>query len=169
MGAGKEAKEESSTTLKLLKNIISCGGDIKYSVMMINSLLKAKNRYDTYATLDLLMIDNKTLKATFSKNGSPCSYVYRNNELIKIDSASLPIGIIENIKIFDYEVDLKEDDIVIMFSDGIDDNQVKIKDVINACYFEHPQQIAKKLVDNLRDDKVNDDTSVMIIKIKKKV
>lgn len=169
MGAGKEAKEESSTTLKLLKNIISCGGDIKYSVMMINSLLKAKNRYDTYATLDLLMIDNKTLKATFSKNGSPCSYVYRNNELIKIDSASLPIGIIENIKTFDYEVDLKEDDIVIMFSDGIDDNQVKIKDVINACYFEHPQQIAKKLVDNLRDDKVNDDTSVMIIKIKKKV
>ena len=56
-----------------------------------------------------------------------------------------------------------------MFSDGIDDNKVKIKYVINACYFEHPQQIAKKLVDNLRDDKVNDDTSVMIIKIKKKV
>lgn len=169
MGSGKDAKEESSTTLKLLKDIISCGGDIKYSIMMINSLLKAKNRYDTYATLDLVTIDNKTLKSHFSKNGSPCSFVYRGDELIKVDSSSLPIGIIDNVNVFDCEIDLKEDDIIVMFSDGIDDNQLKMKDIIKKCCGEHPQQIAKLVIDNLRDKKVNDDTTVMVIKIKKKV
>ena len=169
MGSGKEAKEESVTTLKLLKCILSCGGDNKYSIMMINSLLKAKNRYDMYATLDLLTIDNKTLKASFSKNGSPCSYVYRDNEIIKIDSSSLPIGIIENVKVFDYEIELKEDDLVVMCSDGIEDNELKMQKIIKGCYYDHPQQIAKNIIDGFVSKNAKDDTSVLVIKIKKQV
>lgn len=169
MGSGKEAKEESKTTLKLLKSILMCGSNITNSIMMINSLLKSKNRYDTYATLDLININEKSLKASVSKNGSPCSYVYRKNRLIKIDSASLPIGIIDKVEVYKDEIQLEENDLIVMFSDGINDDEEKMLLVLKKYKNQHPQIIAKAIMNEFTKQEIKDDTSVMIIKIKKKV
>lgn len=169
MGSGEEARKQSKATLKFLKSVLLCDMDIKNSVLMINSMLKAKNRFETYATLDLLCLDNKTMKASFSKNGSPYSYIYRDNELIKIDSSSLPVGIVEEVKVFDYEIDLKENDLIIMFSDGISDNEAKLKMVLDRCKDYHPQVLTKEIIDEFTKEKLKDDTTVMVIKIKKNV
>ncbi len=168
MGVGEEARDESKTAIKLLKEVLECGMDIKNTIMMINSLLKTKNKYDIYATLDLINIDKKTLKANFSKNGSPFSYVYRGGELLKIDPSSLPIGIVDDIEVYDCSINLQEGDYIIMFSDGISGSEKKMKEILSRCSNYHPQILAKEILDSFVGKKIKDDTTVMVIKIQKK-
>lgn len=168
MGVGEEARDESKTTIRLLKEVLECDMDIKHTIMMVNSLLKTKNRYDTYATLDLINIDKKTLKANFSKNGSPFSYVYRGEELIKIDPSSLPIGIVDDIEVYDCSINLQDGDYIIMFSDGISGSEKKMKEVLNRCKNYHPQILAKEILDSYVGKKIKDDTTVMVIKVQKR-
>ena len=67
MGSGKKAKEESRFTLKILKSVLDTGMDLKNGIMLMNSLLKIKNRYDIYASLDLVSVNKKNLKSHFFK------------------------------------------------------------------------------------------------------
>lgn len=168
MGVGKEARNESKETLKLLKEILDSGMDIKNTILMINSLLKIKNRYDTYATLDIINIDKKTLKANFCKNGSPFSYIFRNDELIKVDPTSLPIGVVDDIEVYDCSINLEDEDYIIMFSDGISGDERIMKSILRRCKNYHPQILAKEILDDFIGKKINDDTTVMVIKIKKR-
>lgn len=168
MGVGEDARVESKETLKLLREILNSGMDIKNTILMINSLLKIKNRYDTYATLDIINIDKKTLKANFCKNGSPFSYIFRNDELIKVDPTSLPIGIVDDIEVYDCSINLEDEDYIIMFSDGISGDERVMKSILKRCKNYHPQILAKEILDDFIGKKVNDDTTVMVIKIKKR-
>ena len=116
MGVGKLAKEESSFTLKLLKSILETGMDLRNSIMLINSLLKVKNRFDMYATLDLVSINKRNLKSHFFKNGAVHSYIFSNieNKMIEVNTSSLPIGIVDCVNSFDFSFKLKKDDFIIM-------------------------------------------------------
>ena len=147
MGVGKLAKEESSFTLKLLKSILETGMDLRNGIMLINSLLKVKNRFDMYATLDLVSVNKRNLKSHFFKNGAMHSYIYSNieNKLIEVNSSSLPIGIIDNVSSYDFSFKLKKGDYIIMFSDGIKEEINSLESFFKQVKNFNPKIIAKEI------------------------
>ena len=112
--------------------------------------LSVSTLYDTIVTMQYVIFEDKVYMST---------------------ALSLDLnGLIDPIdmKII-YEIDLKENDLIIMFSDGISDNEAKLKMVLDRCKDYHPQVLTKEIIDEFTKEKLKDDTTVMVIKIKKNV
>ena len=138
-------------------------------IILMNSLLKIKNRYEMYATLDLVSINKKSLKSHFYKNGAMHSYIYSflEKRLVRINSSSLPIGIVDNISSSDYTYRLRENDILIMFSDGIKESEETLGNFFNQIKDYNPQIIAKEIGTRFKNNVDLDDVSVLVVKIEK--
>ena len=169
MGVGKLAKEESSFTLKMLKSILDTGMDLRNSIMLINSLLKVKNRFDMYATLDLVSINKRNLKSHFFKNGAIHSYIYSNieNKLIEVNTSSLPIGIVDSVNSYDFSFKLKKGDYIIMFSDGIKEDIDSFESFFKQVKCYNPQIIAKEIANKFKNETEKDDVSVIVVKLER--
>jgi serine phosphatase RsbU (regulator of sigma subunit) len=165
MGQGIKANEDSSLTLNILKELIVNGVSMKSSIQSVNALLKIKNRNDMFTTLDLIEIDLTNADATFIKYGACSTYILRNDEIIEVETKSLPIGIIPSIELTMQSTKLIENDLVFMVTDGfgnfkkiLDNSYLLIKD-------DHPQQIARFIIDRALEDDVSDDLSIIVLRI----
>ena len=169
MGFGKKAHEESQLTLDVFSRLIKSGIHLDECIQTVNALLKIKNRVEMFTTLDILMFDTSIGEATFIKNGSMPSYIYRNNDLIKIEPDTLPIGIIQHIQPYQNKVPLYEDDIIIMYSDGFDmDIENVLKLVLAQNNHQIPQYIADEIMSRMLNcGKIDDDATIVVLKIKK--
>ncbi len=168
MGVGEEARRESDATLKLLKKMLETDMDDNQAIEIINTLLKLKNRIDTYATLDLVTFDRTNAKIRFIKNGAPGSYLIRDNECKTIDSYSLPVGIINDIKSYDLTLDAKVDDLIVLVSDGIVE---LLGDSLQSLLIKyknlHPQTIVKNIINRCHGMSYQDDISIVVARVEK--
>jgi len=118
MGSGKNAAISSRLTVLMTEKLLSAGNQKDLTVEMINSLLMSKSD-ECFASVDLFEADLITGKANFIKAGAAPSFVIRNNKLFKIQSSTVPAGIIENINSEQTKFDMEDGDYIIMLSDGI--------------------------------------------------
>lgn len=174
MGVGEKAAAESRAAINLLESIIDAGFDQSLAVKTINSALYLRNQEESFTTLDICLFDTFTGKATFSKIGAVASYIKRDWDLIKIDSASLPAGILEKIEVSTREIELKIDDFVIMFTDGMLDIRYDIKDkeewlrqILQNSSFDKAEDMLDYILDVVLDfdGEISDDMTIAIIKI----
>ena len=135
MGNGIEAKEESTFTIEALFSTIKTGMQITEGIAITNSLLKLKNQYDTYTTIDLIEIDQTNLVAKFYKAGAFLSLIIRGEEIYVIENYALPIGIIDQVQIYPYIIQLQKNDVILLMSDGvIDDSNDEIKAILLSIH-----------------------------------
>jgi stage II sporulation protein E len=87
------ALNESQAAVRLLENLLNSGFDRDVTLRTINSVLQLKSSTDTFATLDMLMIDLFTAEVDFIKVGSAPSFIRRGRRVGVVTSNSLPIGI----------------------------------------------------------------------------
>jgi stage II sporulation protein E len=168
MGIGKEARKESDATLNLLKKMLETDMDDNKAIETINTLLKLKNRIETYATLDFLTFDKTSGVLRFIKNGAPTSYLIRDNELISIDNYSLPIGIVNEITPFDYKTKAEVNDLVVLLSDGLVESMGESLPKLLLKYKSlHPQTIVKNIISRCQESKYSDDISIIVARVEK--
>jgi stage II sporulation protein E len=152
MGVGQKAASESEAAIKLLENLLSSGFNKETALKTINSVLLLRASAETFATLDMLMIDLYTCEADFIKIGSAPSYVKRGKQVGAINSNSLPIGILDNLEVVSEKVALCPRDIVVMVSDGVLESGRKrahdnwVKDFLAAVDERDPQVLAEMII-----------------------
>ena len=117
MGSGPRAKKSSSTVIKMLKRLLTTGFDKDVSIGLINSSVNLNSNDETYATIDISVIDNVTGNIEFIKNGACPTFIKSKKNVEVIKAVSLPAGIMENIDLVVYDKDLKGGEIVVMCSD----------------------------------------------------
>lgn len=168
MGQGKMAATESKLTLEVLSKLILNGISLKDTIDSINALLKIKNRNDMFTTLDLCNINLANAKMKLIKYGANPSYHIRNGIAEKITTSSLPVGIVSKLKMSSYEMLLKNNDIIIMSSDGTGNNfEQIINKNIKLISKMHPQEAATLLMDQVLEENNLDDISIVVIKVVK--
>lgn len=122
MGSGSKAALESSTTVNLLKELLSCGFERKFAVKIVNSILMLRSPEDTFATVDLAIVDLYSGRVEFTKIGAAPSYIIRREgEVERIQSNTIPLGILQTV---DYQSEtalLNPYDTLVMVTDGIVD------------------------------------------------
>lgn len=166
MGQGQKASEDSSLTLDVTKQLILNGISLKDTMQSVNALLKIKNRNDMFTTLDMIQINLVLGKATVVKYGACPTYILRDHEVIEIQSQSLPMGIVSPIETISQTVQLFDDDIILMVSDGfgnsfkefIEENKFLIDD-------DHPKEIAHLLTGLYNQEDINDDMTLIVLKL----
>lgn len=166
MGSGKKAAEQSLAAAELFKQFSNAGFNKTTSVEMINSALMLK-RNETFATIDAVIIDLFTAKTEFVKAGANTTYIKTGNRIEKITSDSLPVGIIDSIKPTTNEYHTKNEDIIIMISDGVHNaTDDWFEPYILNMHEDEPNMIAKLLTDEAeRQKKQDDDMTVAVLKI----
>ena len=177
MGSGKEAKNSSNQTLRLLENLLVSGFDKKASLDLINNALMNQNK-ETFATLDIAIIDLYEGNIEFIKSAACPTYIKKNKRVQMIKSNSLPTGILEESKLETFDKDINDGEIVVLCSDGILDSNVEyknkelwIKYLLEDIETTNTQKIANLSLEESVDNNygiAKDDMSVVAFKFRQK-
>src|SRR5690625_4742979 len=177
MGNGQRARKESMQNLRLLQQILQSGIDEQVAIKSINSILSLRMTDEIFSTLDLAMIDMQTAHVQFLKIGSTPSFIKRRQQIIKIESSNLPIGIVEEFDVEVVDEQLQEGDLLIMTSDGvfeapkfIQNQEIWLKRIIQKIKTNDPQDIADILLEEVirqTSGAIEDDMTILVGKITK--
>lgn len=119
MGSGRRAYRESKMTAELLREFLQTGFLKDKAVGMLNSALAIKGDDESFSTVDLFEFDTNTGDADFLKIGSAESFIRHKDEVETLSSASLPVGILDEVRAGTLSRRLSAGDLVVMVSDGV--------------------------------------------------
>jgi len=175
MGFGPKAAMESGATVSLLEQLIETGFDKDLAVKTVNSVMVLRSDDDTFATVDLAVINLVTGEAEFIKIGSANSFIKRGNKVGIIRSASLPIGILQSVEADTVTYTLRPGDFLVMTTDGVLDGSRHINeeewlvDLLGNYQGNSPQEAAELILNHARiraGNRIPDDMTVMVAMIK---
>lgn len=146
---GEKAAKSSSTVINMLKKMLTTGFNKDVSIGLINSAINLNSNEETFATIDISIVDLVKGNIEFVKNGACPTFIKSGNNVEVVKSVSLPAGMLDKIDLVVYDKDLKENDIIIMCTDGImeanqeyDNKALWLKDLIEKIETQDIQKIA---------------------------
>ena len=176
MGSGEAARCASKSVIDSLNKLLLDGFDPDETLELINSNLTLIQKNDMYASLDLNVLDLYTGKICMIKNGACNTYIKNKKNVAVYNSNNVPIGTVDKIKFEKQCIELKEEDIIVMCSDGVLDakNELSndwIENFLKNVNTNNVQKIADLIVSEAIDNSygvASDDITVIVAKILKR-
>ena len=145
------------------------------AIELINTSIAMKSQDETFATLDIGILDLYSGNLEVLKNCACPTYIKRGKEVKEINAISLPTGILNNIDSITFDTDIKDGDIIVMCTDGIIEANMEainkeeaFKEFLKDLNVENPKKIANIILDEAIDfcyGKPKDDMTVIVAKI----
>lgn len=134
MGTGKSAAVDSHTVIALFRRLVCGGMDCTTAVKMVNSVMVGKSRDESFATLDAVRFDPDKCTLTSVKSGAAATLIRHGEDVMKVTSSTFPVGINEEAEVFTAEHQLADNDIALIFSDGISENEFPfMRELLLSC------------------------------------
>ncbi|TYQ14589.1 UNVERIFIED_CONTAM: stage II sporulation protein E [Acetivibrio alkalicellulosi] len=178
MGTGQKAANHSNAAISLLEQFMETGFDKDTAIKLINSILVLKSDEDSFATIDLSVIDLYKGNVEFVKIGAVPTFIKKPQKTEVVRHISLPAGILSNIETELVCKNVDNGDFIIMVSDGIIDSFEKeeggeqaLISYIDDIESINPQGIADFIVSKALancNKKPLDDMTVLVAKVWKK-
>lgn len=175
MGDGPLASHESRAAVALLEQMMRAGFDKEITVQTINSVLALRSQGETFATVDMALVDLYSGSTEVVKIGASSSYLRRKDKVEVIRAASLPAGILANIEVDTRKLMLYPGDILVMLSDGVMEGQQGIGDreewlarILKQATVEKAQDLAEYILNRAKNnagETIPDDMTVIVLKI----
>lgn len=172
MGAGKEAAFTSRISSMFLEKMLTAGNRSETSLKLLNSFISERDgsrRSECSATIDLLEFDLLDGKMSLLKSGAAPTFVKRGGECIKLESKTVPIGILDKPDCRRIDFDFRDGDKIIMVSDGVTRNRescVWLENLIGSEWRESDDEMARKIVYTAKSEGSDDDITAAVIEIK---
>jgi stage II sporulation protein E len=152
MGSGKEARQASRSTVKLMEHLLAAGMRQDVVLNTINTLLRLRYPSEKFATLDLAMLDSRSGDLELYKLGAPPSFLKNGGATKVVGSGSLPIGILEEITPEKLHFKFQSGGTLVMVTDGLLENPAGYEDkwligTLDEIRHDHPQIIADRLIE----------------------
>lgn len=175
MGKGKKAAAESLLVTKTLISLLKAGVTPDLALKMINTVMLMKDDEESYATVDLAIIDRISGKVKFYKIGAAPTLIRRRETVEEVKLSAVPLGIVNGLKIRYMETGLKKDDWIIMMSDGVSDGGMAgstgrdafidtLKGTVAKVRSADPEMMSMLLIDQAADSYIGrerDDLTVL--------
>lgn len=163
MGSGPRAASESKATIVLLERLLEAGFKREVVMRSVNSLLQLRAGDETYATVDMALIDLVKGEVELLKIGAAPSMIKRGKEVFRVGAPSLPLGIISRVEVESYLERLQPNDLLVMVTDGANDPDGELTWLVNFLRMMEnspPQIVADRILEEaarrsggrLRDD-----------------
>lgn len=174
MGSGSKAAVDSAMTVGLLTRLVSAGFAYDAALKMVNSALLVKSGEESLATVDITAIDLYTGKAEFLKAGAAPTFIRKGCRVGRVETMSLPAGILGGVSFEKSHITLKDQDLIVMLSDGVIASGIDwLPSEINAAADAaaadgeeiDPQQLAQRILDTAKDRRTDghqDDMTVVV-------
>ena len=121
MGSGSSAALASEVSSMFVEKMLMAGNRADITVRMLNNFLRSENiglGEECSATLDLFELDLMNGCASFIKSGAAPTFICREQTVYKINSRTMPVGIIKQADAKLTRFDTNPWDMVVMVSDG---------------------------------------------------
>ncbi|MBR3693216.1 MAG: SpoIIE family protein phosphatase [Erysipelotrichales bacterium] len=164
MGEGYQAKSQSTFAIRFISQLIQIGVPFQTMIKLINQLLLLKQR-ESFATLDILSIDSLTRRCLLYKSGSAQTYLIRNGTVMNFVSESLPLGIVSKISPDVYTFDVRENDLIVMMSDGAESECME--EWLKECKGRSPTTLVKHIYEKKEQEGIVDDLSILGVSVQK--
>lgn len=178
MGSGKQANQSSSTVISMLKKMLTNGFDKEVSIGLINSAINLNSNEETYATIDLSIVDLSKGNIEFVKNGACPTFIKTKHNVEVIKAVSFPAGVLDEIDLVVYDKDIKAEDIIVMCSDGIlesnteyENKELWLKNLLENIESKDIEKIANIIMQEAIDNGLGiakDDMTVIVAKLEQK-
>ena len=173
MGSGDEAYLESNAAITILEKMMEAGMDKEVIMKTINNILMLKSSDEIFSSMDIALVNLRHGNVEFIKSGAAPGYIKRNKtEIIKINSNTLPIGIVSNLEYRKEIQDIQDGDFIIMVSDGVLEIPGTEPDwlprFLAKTHSYNPQELADKILNQALQyskNQIHDDMTVMVTKV----
>ena len=166
MGTGSRAAIDGAMTASVFSRLIVSGFSFPCALRLVNSAMLVKSRDESLATLDILKINLYNGQSVIYKAGATVSLLYRKGKVSEIKKSAMPIGILRQAEFATVRGGLKEDDVIVMMSDGAADTSIEeIKAYIkqNGFSYDLPEKLCA--IAKSRNVTRHDDITVAVVKI----
>lgn len=170
MGTGGRAAVDGAMTAALCGRMMQAGFRYDSILRIINSALIVKSGDESLSTLDAVKIDLYNGQINGMKAGAAPSFLYADGGVSKITASSLPIGILKNIEAECYDDHIGKDQLFVMVSDGVveDEDSEWLEELICRLMSQQakPKMIADEIVFYARERRKNehcDDTTALVV------
>lgn len=178
MGSGRKAAVQSESAINLLEQFTECGFDKDTSIRLINSVLVLKSNDDSFATIDMSLLDLYSGEAEFVKVGAAPTFIKYKDRVEIIRAISLPAGL---SSIIDAQLAVKKlepGSFIVMVTDGVveaygqeGNGEREFADFLAGLDVLNPQVLADKVLKKaceLSLDSPLDDMTVLVGKVWRK-
>ncbi len=169
MGSGEHAALDAMMTSGLVARMIRAGFRFGPAIKLVNSALLLKSEDESLATADAFSVNLYTGTANFYKAGAETSFVLKKGFASKVESISLPVGILGGAEYEQSSMHLEAGDAVVLVTDGVtasgsDWIPSELKSLGDKSASEIAEKIAKTAYDR-RTDGHSDDITVVVMKL----
>ncbi len=169
MGSGEHAALDAMMTGGLVARLVRAGFRFGSAIKLVNSALLLKSEDESLATVDALSVNLYTGCADFYKAGAECSFVLKNGRVSKVESQTLPIGILGGTEYEQNSMRLSCGDIAVLLTDGVTfTGSDWIPSELKSLAEKPADDIAKGIAETAhkrRTDGHSDDITVAVIKL----
>jgi stage II sporulation protein E len=148
MGSGEYARRISESTISLLESFYRAKMPPETVLSTINKLLTF-SKEETFACVDVAVVDLDDGRADIVKIGSPVGFILSGNTVKVLEGGSLPLGILDSLHPDASSYNLQENDTLLFLSDGITGafgSTTDLYDVLKNIPIHNPQQLADLLL-----------------------
>lgn len=170
MGSGEYARRISESTISLLESFYRAKMPSNTVLSTVNKLLTF-NKEESFACVDIAVVDLDSGKADIVKIGSPSGFILSGTTLKILESATLPLGILESLHPVTASHVLEEDDVLLFLSDGITSafgSTSDLYEILKTVPTANPQQLADGLLYRALEaygGKAMDDMTVLAVRL----
>ncbi len=166
MGSGREAAVTSKLCGVFAEQLLGGGNGKAITLEMLHGFLRSRPG-ECSATIDLVEIDLLSGKAAFVKSGAAPSFVLRNGNLYRLQSKTVPIGIMQTLDAEQIKFDLESGDVIVMLSDGVAqslEDGIWLANMLTYEWIDDLQLMAEKILDGavLNNSRSDDMTAVLL-------
>ncbi len=179
-GKGIQASLLVANLQAFLKSLYKLNYSLQEASNILNDLVSENTTNGSFITAFWGIIDNETNEFTYVNMGHNPPLLIRNGEIIKLKKGGMILGVMQTVIPYEYEkVQLKKDDTIILFTDGITEAMNKSNEEYSDERLEYlvidlSEKNAKEILDLIVKDVTNftndaeqsDDITCMVIKIK---
>ena len=149
MGSGEYARRISENTITLLESFYRAKMPAELILSSVNKLLTF-NQEESFACVDIAVVDLDSGIADVVKIGSPIAFILSGNTVKILESASLPLGILDCLHPHTATYELAENDVLLFISDGISDafgTAADLYECLRTIPTSNPQLLAESVLE----------------------
>lgn len=174
MGKGKRAAAESLLVVRTMLTLLKCGATAESVLKLINTIMMIKDDMDSFATVDLILIDKVKARAKIYKIGAAPTLIRRKDGIEEVMLSAIPLGMVNGLRIKFVETKLQPGELIVMMSDGISDGPdgmgalEDVKEIIEQVQSTEVQDVCDIIMRKSIDSyigKERDDLTVMAARI----
>ena len=169
MGSGKDAALTSGVCAVFIEKLLKAGASMDTSLKMLNSMMRVRGN-EVAASVDLMELDLMSGSTRFVKSGAAPSFVLRGGRLFRLQSKTVPIGIVRALDAEMIKFETEPGDVIVMLSDGVTRSFEECPWLYDLLCDERewsadPEKMAKKIIKYAIKNGADDDITAGVVMI----